>query len=557
MTVIKSNLENSYHQYLGSSFDISKFNSGPISLASLFGTLVYNRLNQCALLCLKQIKCAAAGKKLLSDYKTIGVSFPIIIDSKNLDINPELKQLFENALAQESQNTSPPNIFDGDELNAVLSPYNLTPLHLAVIQGSHELAAAMVEGGLADVNAKDSRNWTPMHHAALKGDRAMLELLSKHHGDPAALNHRLGKPEDLLRLSSPGPIDDRQPLPLVVWQENHVQRPLTYGEFKQMTKADYITEYSVDPAILLNDWHENLLYTLNHVFFKNLKLKERYLEFKKNSPTLILERDPAVGFNVKTAVRLLRGQGVTQYLGVVSSSKDPQTNVEYQLDEFDGSQKRNLGPMINDGFPNVTSFPVRIDGTKRDFMFMVDDAKLGDHLCWNYTLTHPVKTSQPHAELRKDAMIEFFTQHKVKDLAQEVKAAFKAGKLEASKAMEIISKGEKLRYVIDTPTSLMILILSNILTLQEFESIFNDKELCNILKINHEIHNVYKKNVLPILNQFMPLLLLSEQYNTPQENLEFRQKLLSKLETLSFDYNFTIYKELVKSWSEKITHSEG
>ena len=548
MTVVKSNLDNLYQQYLGSSFDISKFDRGNLSTSTILGHLIYHRLNACALLCIQQIKRAADGKKIVDAYKVVGIQFPVMIDREMASQIPELKEIIDKPRESKKFEMA---IFDGNELTAKLTPYNLTSLHLAAIQGCHTLVSEMLKSGYANVDAKDNRDWTPMHHAALKGDRIMFGLLSSQGSNAKALNHREGTPEDLLRLCSPLPVDASQPLPCVVWHENKVQRPLTYGEFKRMTNADFITDFSVDPILILKDWHVRLIYHYSHPFYENFRLHERYREFKKQPPQLILEKDPALGLDVRTAVRLSRGQGAIEYLGCIVPPDVKVENANFQLDDVDGNHKRNLGVLINDGFPNVVSMTVRIGGIKRHLMFMLDDAEAGERLCWNYTFYHPVKTSDPHVEPRKDAMIDFFKKFKLKNLAKEISDGFNSGEQDVAKALDICSKANKLRYLIDTPSSLMMLIFTNVISLDDFEQVLNDRVMQTQLNIKPDILNSYKKSILPVLKEFLPLLLLTEQFNSAQENFEFRQVLLGRLETLSFDRNLTIYNELSKRWKSQ------
>ena len=53
---------------------------------------------------------------------------------------------------------------------------NLTPLHIAVLNGYEAMAGLLLRRG-ADTEAKDSDNQTPLHIAALNGYEAMVRLL--------------------------------------------------------------------------------------------------------------------------------------------------------------------------------------------------------------------------------------------------------------------------------------------------------------------------------------------------------------------------------------------
>ena len=49
---------------------------------------------------------------------------------------------------------------------------------MAVIRGNSKIAKLLIQNG-ANVNAQDHRGWTPMHHAAKKGDIPMMKTLKK------------------------------------------------------------------------------------------------------------------------------------------------------------------------------------------------------------------------------------------------------------------------------------------------------------------------------------------------------------------------------------------
>jgi hypothetical protein len=536
---VKSNLENLYHQYLDHSFELTKLNRGHLS-TTIFCGLVYRKLNQCALKCLRQIQNAAKGKKILDTCKSEGIHFPIVIDAKK---NPTIAAIISPLISTSNvKKVIHSNIFNGDELNLQVA-YGLTALHLATIQGSYDLVREMLQSGLVDVNAKDRRGWTAMHHAAVKGDREMINLLKSYGGDPTILNHRSGNVADLLNLCSPVKVDENQPLPLVVWKENQEQRPLTFAEFKKIAHAEYLTEYFVDPAWLLKDWEKNTTYTC-HPFFRNLNISQRFSEYRKNPPHLILERDPQVGLDVKTADKLMKGQGVTEYLGEVVSSTAEIKNLEYVLESVDGNGKRNLGPIINDGFPNVTSITEFNAGMKRHFMFMLDDAEAGERLCWNYGSGHDVKAKVPHVELRREAILSFFKKHSLSLLAMEIKQALKAEKASTSETLDIYSKIDKVKYIIDTPTSLLHLLFANVITLKDFEELLHDQELREILNIRSALYTCYQEQMLPIMRKLMAMLVRHKEVS-PESYLQICHELIKKLDQLSLEDNLGIYQSLI------------
>jgi uncharacterized protein len=63
------------------------------------------------------------------------------------------------------------------------------PLHSAASARNLEAARLLLEHGAPGiVNARQQGGWVPIHAAAQNGDRPMVELLLKHHADPALAN---------------------------------------------------------------------------------------------------------------------------------------------------------------------------------------------------------------------------------------------------------------------------------------------------------------------------------------------------------------------------------
>jgi uncharacterized protein len=78
----------------------------------------------------------------------------------------------------------------GAAVDAVAAnPTRVMPLHSAASARNLEAARLLLERGAPGiVNARQQSRWVPLHAAAQNGDRPMVELLLKHHADPALAN---------------------------------------------------------------------------------------------------------------------------------------------------------------------------------------------------------------------------------------------------------------------------------------------------------------------------------------------------------------------------------
>jgi uncharacterized protein len=68
-----------------------------------------------------------------------------------------------------------------------MNPMRVMPLHSAASARNLEAARLLLEHG-APVNARQQGGWAPIHAAAQNGDRPMVELMLKYHGDPKLAN---------------------------------------------------------------------------------------------------------------------------------------------------------------------------------------------------------------------------------------------------------------------------------------------------------------------------------------------------------------------------------
>ena len=59
--------------------------------------------------------------------------------------------------------------------------YGWTPLHCAAIYGQREMAEVLIARG-AKVNEKDNEGRTPLHYAARHGRKEVVDVLRKHGG---------------------------------------------------------------------------------------------------------------------------------------------------------------------------------------------------------------------------------------------------------------------------------------------------------------------------------------------------------------------------------------
>lgn len=94
----------------------------------------------------------------------------------NAAVKPDFKGVVKLLLAR------------GAQVNAKGGGSGLSPLHIAAVTGDREMIELLLANG-ADVDAKDTEGKTPMYDAALGGRKAAVELLISHKADVNARDH--------------------------------------------------------------------------------------------------------------------------------------------------------------------------------------------------------------------------------------------------------------------------------------------------------------------------------------------------------------------------------
>ena len=77
---------------------------------------------------------------------------------------------------------------DSSSVDSKSGSLGFTALHLTTINGDEELTEFLIEGGNANVNARDNGGFSPLHHAASNGHSRIVKILLEHGADIDAEN---------------------------------------------------------------------------------------------------------------------------------------------------------------------------------------------------------------------------------------------------------------------------------------------------------------------------------------------------------------------------------
>ncbi len=297
-------------------------------------------------------------------------------------------------------------------------PYGLTPLHFAACLNRMDLVTKLLALRPGDVNARDHRQWTPLHHAALVGNREMVKLFLMNKADGQALNDAGGTFADILRLVEPPQHPDDELINLSYANTEDKVSQLTMKRFKELTGASFLHENHVDRAFMVEDWKANKLMGIQKTPYSETirgSFKKKYTEFQINPPQHIIRTvthddnkkplpfSPGLGVFAQTDFK------VGDVIGEYKAHVGPEDVTDYTLDKYwQGLNERNEIPIVNDGSPNAMM--VVIDNVRglsaRCLLVAIAPIKAGTQFCYNYASNHQIKKGI-YLEFRGNDIREF------------------------------------------------------------------------------------------------------------------------------------------------------
>ena len=374
-------------------------------------------------------------------------------------------------------------------LNRPVTSRGLTLLHVSVILGQYEAIKGLLEVG-ANPNASDKRGWTPLHHAALSHHFLISQLLLGHGAEDHLQTDIEATYINILNFTKEPEVDPKSGISLMYHDGKEVV-PLTQKKFRQLTGATYLEESFFDSVKYLECW-KNEPEKVNFPFKD--KVIGEYRAYRK--PSLYMKSldslDSLIGYGIFSAEEIAKGQIIGEYVGKVYQKELDRTGYTITGNK-DGKEFRNEMAMVNDGFPNVTIFPVSgVKGqSERQVFFAINRIRPGDQLVWNYGPNH-IKFD-PRVELRPRELRDFI---KLCDYEELSKLVFRMGTSQDI-TLDEFCRAEKFRYVVGTPSVLFTLIIDGSVSIDQGRRLFEiGRELFCLPSINcvDKLFEVSSKN---------------------------------------------------------------
>jgi|GEM_PF-1524667 len=343
--------------------------------------------------------------------------------------------------------------------------FGLTPLSVCVIVNNKNLARLFLDRS-ADPKIGDHQGWTAFHHAAIIGDQEMLILLVQKVGESVAetlLNFAGGNYKDLVELITPRPISLQERV--CYYHEGEKEAvACTAEKFQSLTGVPFCHSVVVSPQELIKQW-KNLKLEANPD--PSAKAERVYLEYLNNAPKISFGRDSPespYGFDVFAEENIKENQVITTYGGIADSDRPYTAHTIYSMNDVHSEKIRNLGAMINDGFPNCGCSLETIKGFRRLLFIAIRDIKKGEKILFNYGLTHPTKIYQsfPHFELNPGELERYVANGSLVEKLTTL-----------SKGHSSFADRERLKYLLETPSSMLYLLSKGALKREELSHFFD------------------------------------------------------------------------------------
>ena len=349
------------------------------------------------------------------------------------------------------------------ELEDPITDYNFSLAHLCVIYNRQEVLQKLFDIG-AKLDNKDARGSTPCHHAAMLGNFSLMHWLSEHKGSPDALNHRNLTADEIVSFAYPK------------FKENEEKNPTKEKELLIKGCSESFKECQelfIDPVELYKDWKNP-----QRVKCSSNELLENYYKDKKNTPKVYLAKvtkddrgNPlprCIGQGLFAREPIAKGAFLGEYIGEYCISKTPSN--PYVFLNIDAEKIGNEMTRINDAFPLAMAYPL-VDPKgffSRILFFAKEDIPEGTEITVNFNAYHSAK--QDHIELRPLALENFFEDLKTFQAEAFCTILDKAPVLDLSLWAQL----ENFKYLLDTPTSLVLVMCEKSIDFEQLRTIFNN-----------------------------------------------------------------------------------
>lgn len=350
-------------------------------------------------------------------------------------------------------------------INKKYSKFQLTPLHLSVIRPCpHPEVISKLVQSEASVDSTDFKGFTPLMHAAIVGDQALIARLLQEKANPKVKNELDGTFEDYKRMVKP-----------FIQQDDNIQDFVAQSSFIPDclgSNTTFIEHNVARPSVLAQIWNQPKAENLNVKNCLKKMIRDLKNQFEKQSghaASAYIHRLENGRCGAVAAKLIKKGEPIGLYTGEVTLSQPD--DVEYYFSPIDGKYYRGVLAMSNDGFPNSDALFIRpLKGLEEQaLMFATEDIQPGEEIVWNYGSGHHVKW-KGHEEPRRQDLLDYFRLHSFEEIFESTKLLLN-DRIPQNKIWDCYDQFIKLQYILKTPSSFIGLIEEKIIDNSKIETL--------------------------------------------------------------------------------------
>ncbi len=380
-------------------------------------------------------------------------------------------------------------------VNDVATKMLLHPLHLCAMTGSLECSKTLIDTKVCKIDPQDASGATPLHHAAVRGNHAMILCFLKS-GAKQLPDRCGGSYVSILRQ-----MQALKPEAQVVFYRDD-NGDIVKGDgrdFKRLTDAIFLDkDCRISPEEWLKLWQKRA----REPDLLPPSLEARYDEFSKNPPILVLEKHPAAGWNIIAGQDFKPGMVVGEYLGDVREGSGDvpmglvsleemekrSRDAEYVLEDMDATRSRGLVPMCNDSLPNTRAFGIynKKGLPERTVFVAIHPIRKGDPVVFFYGLGHTIRFAH-RVELRREAFFKYFEAECSRGFDRFVNKAIRYN--DGALSQGHLPDGEAnmtyqaLLYIFTTPAAMLHLLTRKIIKIDEIKALFASAGILKAMKM--------------------------------------------------------------------------
>lgn len=264
--------------------------------------------------------------------------------------------------------------------------------------GNFEAAKKLLKAGVSELR-KDQRGWTALHHAALRSDAKMLEILMPH---DKVTNFGWTAFELQQRLT---PHQSFQSF----WYKEGSDSPPSKAppwRFKELTGTTLVDTTFVTSAFLAARWHtpkeqddkDDDLFAILCKSFEKLHITD---------DKVYLSKTKQVGFGTFARVAIRAGEVFMRYCGVAST----RSGGSYILEDVDAEQFGSLASRVNHSYPNALLHYIQRGEIEEPVLIASEDISPDDEIFINYGGSYSEVIGGDPLELNYDKLVTFVQTH--------------------------------------------------------------------------------------------------------------------------------------------------